>query len=690
MNRKWVIFGFVWLCLMTAIGLYQYSDLFFTLRDQDIYLIEDSSIAINLARLDSDWQKHDYRIEQLPDHGWLKGTLPVIIYQPKSDFYGEDRFSYSVGYGGWKRQTANIYLKIEGRNDPPRTTDTRLTVPEDGSIPFIMTASDPEENALTYRLLESPSHGTLSGTPPKLTYTPHANFHGEDQLRFMASDGDLQSLPGTIKITVVPRNDPPRATSTSFTTKRNTPVVIELSTTDAENDPLVVEWLTGPLHGQLKKEGKRIIYYPRKEYTGKDQIRYRVFDGQDYSAPAEVIIDIQPFSGAESLSGQLRQVIQRGGVAVGNDQTGRFVFRQGNYMPASILKMATALAAIHYLGEDAKFQTEFFLDEERNLYIKGYGDPSLTTTEWKEIAAELHRLGVFEKPIRRLVLDDTAIEKDSDFDGREKSIKYFDAPLGALATNYNTISVDIKSKNRILPWRNQTPVTASIRSRARGLPKGYQYFSVAVDSEHGTRYTGELAVEIFRQFGVTNKPDIQLGPVPASMEPLYIHNSSMDLAAVTRTMLYESSNFIANQLLLVMAIDRYGEQVRLGQGVKLLKQYLNRQMGIGDTDFDIVEGSGLSRKNRIGLSAMLDVVIRFEAFRHLLPPLTKSKYYDLVDIGRHWHILAKTGTMTGVATLAGFLQKKDGQWLPFVIMLEGEPSDRARVLEIICRFYAGS
>ncbi|NQU63553.1 MAG: D-alanyl-D-alanine carboxypeptidase [SAR324 cluster bacterium] len=475
----------------------------------------------------------------------------------------------------------------------------------------------------------------------------------------------------------------------TLVTYQNFPVSKNFEVTDPDTEILQYEWIKKPEFGVIKKEKGWFVYRPGRNFIGQDYFRYRAFDGQDYSAEAEVEIEVQPIQGTDGLSQLLQQTVQKGGVAVGNLNSNDFLFQQGLQVPASILKLVTALAAIHYLGKDARFQTEFFQDTERNLYIKGYGDPSLTTAEWQKIAAELSKMGLFEKPIHRIVLDDTAIEEGIDFDGRRKTINYFDAPLGALASNYNMIAVNKKSKNQIIPWKSQTPITAIIRSRARGLPNGYQQFSVAINAENGTLYTGELIGEIFMRFGAKNRPVVQRGSVPLSSVPFYIHNSSQNMEDVIRLMFHESSNFIANQLLLVMALDKFGEQARMAQGVDLLKGFMRKQIGMKETDFVILEGSGLSHKNRVDLKSMLEVVTRFENQRDLLPNLTESKYFDLIEIGRRWSIRAKTGTMNGVSALAGFLQKKDKQWLPFVIMLEGLPADRAQVLEIICRYFAG-
>ena len=57
-------------------------------------------------------------------------------------------------------------------------------------------------------------------------------------------------------------------------------------------------------------------------------------------------------------------------------------------MPASILKLFTALVALHYLGPEYRFTTEFYLDREANLKIKGLGDPLLIS----EVVADISRL----------------------------------------------------------------------------------------------------------------------------------------------------------------------------------------------------------------------------------------------------------------------------------------------------------
>ena len=58
-------------------------------------------------------------------------------------------------------------------------------------------------------------------------------------------------------------------------------------------------------------------------------------------------------------------------------------------MPASILKIFTSLVALHYLGDDYRFPTEFYLDKQSNLKIKGYGDPLLISEVISKISQVL-------------------------------------------------------------------------------------------------------------------------------------------------------------------------------------------------------------------------------------------------------------------------------------------------------------
>jgi hypothetical protein len=87
---------------------------------------------------------------------------------------------------------------------PPVANSQSVTTPQDTPVPITLTGSDPGGHSLTYTVASNPSHGTLSGTAPNLTYTPNAGYTGTDSFTFTVNNGTSDSAPATVSITVTP------------------------------------------------------------------------------------------------------------------------------------------------------------------------------------------------------------------------------------------------------------------------------------------------------------------------------------------------------------------------------------------------------------------------------------------------------------------------------------------------------
>ncbi len=109
-------------------------------------------------------------------------------------------------------------------------------------------------------------------------------------------------------------------------------------------------------------------------------------------------------------------------------------------IPASILKIFTSLVALHYLGDDYRFPTEFYLDKQSNLKIKGYGDPLLISEVISKISQVLAVLLKNTQPLNDLVLDDSYFQQPLTIPGITSSAQPYDAPNGALCVNFNTVN----------------------------------------------------------------------------------------------------------------------------------------------------------------------------------------------------------------------------------------------------------
>ncbi len=104
--------------------------------------------------------------------------------------------------GAYSLYSNTASATTEAENRPPVADDQDLTTTRDTPLAVTLTASDPDGDLVTYGIVDYPANGTLSGTPPDVTYTPDPGFVGSDSFTFRANDGELDSNLATVSITV--------------------------------------------------------------------------------------------------------------------------------------------------------------------------------------------------------------------------------------------------------------------------------------------------------------------------------------------------------------------------------------------------------------------------------------------------------------------------------------------------------
>ena len=142
------------------------------------------------------------------------------------------------------------------------------------------------------------------------------------------------------------------------------------------------------------------------------------------------------------------------------------------FVPASVTKIVTAWLAMETLGADYRFETRFYLDSRRVLYIRGGGDPFLTSEELKPLAAALVAK-VGKAPIRGVVVDASYYPSNLRIPGIEDDDDAYDALNSALGVNFNTIYAE-RVGATVRSAEPQTPITpiAIARFLAKGPPDG--------------------------------------------------------------------------------------------------------------------------------------------------------------------------------------------------------------------------
>ena len=167
-----------------------------------------------------------------------------------------------------------------------------------------LTGSDPDNDPITYVVSADPSHGTLSGTAPNLTYTPDGNYHGPDSFSFVVNDGLVDSAEATIAITVLSVNDAPVAEPQSVTVVEDIATDITLSGSDIDGDALTYTIVTGPAHGSLSGTGSIKTYTPAANYNGTDTFTFKANDGTIDSSIATVTITVTAVNDAPFATNQ--------------------------------------------------------------------------------------------------------------------------------------------------------------------------------------------------------------------------------------------------------------------------------------------------------------------------------------------------------------------------------------------------
>jgi subtilisin family serine protease len=168
----------------------------------------DLAVPVSIVATDPDSAVLTYQILQAPTSGLLSGAAPNLTFTPATGFAGLDSFTFTAGDGMVTTAPATVTIRV---NRPPVAQSATVAVTSDIPAPIALVASDPDGQALTYRVTGNPTRGTLSGSAPNLTYTPRPGEIGSDSVVFVANDGFHDSAPATVSLTITATNPWPEA-----------------------------------------------------------------------------------------------------------------------------------------------------------------------------------------------------------------------------------------------------------------------------------------------------------------------------------------------------------------------------------------------------------------------------------------------------------------------------------------------
>jgi len=216
-----------------------------------------------------------------------------------------DNFTFRVFDGCTWSAPAGVGITIleptECDSNPPPTAHAQYAICSTviKSVQITLSGSDQEDETLTYEVVSGPSHGTLTGTPPALTYNWDGLGATADSFTFRVNDGCHNSSAATVNVemvTDIAKSNAPAVAHRKFYDAGFTGwVACTLSGYDFDGDPLTYQVVEGPWKGTLTGTPPNLIYQTTLS-SATDIFYFRVMDNRTdlarYSEADSVYIHI--------------------------------------------------------------------------------------------------------------------------------------------------------------------------------------------------------------------------------------------------------------------------------------------------------------------------------------------------------------------------------------------------------------
>ncbi|MEG3756283.1 Ig-like domain-containing protein, partial [Psychromonas arctica] len=241
---------------------------------------EDTPVVIDVVANDTDADGVTSPVASVTDG--TNGTVTInadgtVTYTPDADFNGEDEFTYTNEDGN----TETVTVTVEPVADDTALVADSATTDEDTPVVIDVVANDTDADGVTSPVasVTDGTNGTVAiNADGTVTYTPNADFNGEDEFTYTNEDGNTE----TVTVTVDPVADDTVLVADSATTDEDTPVVIDVVANDTDADGVTspVASVTDGTNGTvaINADGT-VTYTPNADFNGEDEFTYTNEDG---------------------------------------------------------------------------------------------------------------------------------------------------------------------------------------------------------------------------------------------------------------------------------------------------------------------------------------------------------------------------------------------------------------------------
>lgn len=433
------------------------------------------------------------------------------------------------------------------------------------------------------------------------------------------------------------------------------------------------------------------------------------------------------------------------GISIFDMEKNKSVYARGDDLPlnpASNVKLVTTAAAMRVLGPEHRYATQLLRGDgalrgatiEGDIWLKGSGDPQLTTENLFMLANQLHAQGV-RRITGGIVVDNSRFDRDGLPPGFEQKneLAPYRAPSGAVSIDHNLFTVraapganpgdpGLVAVDPPVPGIVFTNSTKTVAGSARKLYANLKYDKGRIELEmkgeigvnawpgqyeypidDPSRHAGEVLAFVLRERGIKlGRSKVKIGKAPEDARSLATHFSA-PLSMLIRPINKHSNNFMAEQVLKTLAPR--SEPATFAAGLAAVKTSL-RELGVDLTGARIGNGSGLYDTNRY-TPAQLTMLLRkmWGDFRYRAEFVSSLSVMGIDGTARNrlqdasaerW-IRVKTGTLDGVSALSGYVGAPGREPIVFSVVFNDLPKGgtaRARVVQneiaqLVARYAAG-
>jgi D-alanyl-D-alanine carboxypeptidase/D-alanyl-D-alanine-endopeptidase (penicillin-binding protein 4) len=430
------------------------------------------------------------------------------------------------------------------------------------------------------------------------------------------------------------------------------------------------------------------------------------------------------------FQGEINQLLQEepllqgglAGISIRSASTGEILYEHNGDIrmrPASNMKLFTSAAALSVLGEEYQFKTEVRIDGQRdgnilkgNLYLKGYGDPTLLREDLNQIAKNIAHSGGITIIEGDLIVDDSwydDVRLSPDLIWSDE-YAYFGSQISALTVSPNkdfdsgTILVEVSPGLKVggpaqIQLSNKTNYVNVINEAVTISPDGET--DLTIDRKHGsntiivkgfipigakiekewiavwepTQFVLDLFKQELAKQGIKLSGTSKVGDTPNDANILTNHLSN-PLSELLIPYMKLSKNGHAEILVKEMGKLRKGEG-SWEKGLEVLNEQLPK-FGVNPDTLVIRDGSGISHVNLIPANEITKLLFNIQKekwFATFLKSLPVAGNSDRMVGGtlrkrmESLNVKAKTGTISTVSSLSGYVETNKGETLIFSILL---------------------